>query len=272
MPELPEVETTRRGLAPLISGQRIARICVHNPRLREPVDEAALASLTRHSFATPTRRGKYLWLHSDDPHKSLLVHLGMSGSLRVNPADTPRKPHDHIEIFLDNHSVLRLHDPRRFGMMNVHDPAHPPPALLKLGAEPLDADFTPAYLLEHLRGRSAAVKTRLMDQHVVVGVGNIYASEALFLAGIDPRRPARTVKLPESKRLVDAIQHILARAIAVGGTTLRDFQHSDGQPGYFQQTLNVYGHSGEPCPRCRTPLHSSLIGGRNSVYCPKCQK
>ena len=272
MPELPEVETTRRGLAPLINGRRIRRIAVHNPALRQQVERDALPVLENRLFTMPARRGKYLWLHTDHAQHSLLVHLGMSGSLRVNSADTPRKPHDHIEIFLDNASVLRLHDPRRFGLFALCDPTHPPAYLQKLGAEPLDADFTSAYLWQQLRGRSSTIKTRLMDQSVVVGVGNIYASEALFLAGIDPRRAARTLTPADAARLVDAVKTVLARAIAAGGTTLRDFLHSDGQPGYFQQTLNVYGQAGQPCPHCRAPLASAVIGGRSSVFCENCQK
>lgn len=272
MPELPEVETTRRGLEPLIRTHRIANIAVHNPNLRQPVDIKTLNTLKNATFTHTARRGKYLWLHTDHARKSLLIHLGMSGSLCVNPPNTARKPHDHVEITLDNQHILRLHDPRRFGMIQCHDPAHPPEYLRKLGVEPLDAAFTARYLHDHLRGRQSAVKTRLMDQSVVVGVGNIYASEALFLAGIHPARPARSLSIHDSERLVAAIQHILAKAIDVGGTTLRDFVHSDGRPGYFQQTLNVYGRRGQPCPNCQTPLENSLIGGRNSVYCPKCQK
>lgn len=272
MPELPEVETTRRGLEPLIRGRRIAHIAVHNPKLRQPVDSAALQNLTGAIFTHTSRRGKYLWLHTDRPQHSLLIHLGMSGSLRVNPPDTLRKTHDHIEIRLDNGHILRLHDPRRFGMINLHNPATPPDFLQKLGVEPLDDAFNPQYLLASMRGRSIAVKTRLMDQAVVVGVGNIYASESLFLAGIHPERPARTLKIAESERLTQTVKQTLARAIDVGGTTLRDFVHSDGQPGYFQQTLNVYGQAGKPCPRCGTTLQSSQIGGRSSVWCPRCQK
>lgn len=272
MPELPEVETTRRGLEPLIQGRQIYSIAIHNARLRQPVDSASLLALQGARFTAPARRGKYLWLHTDRPEASLLVHLGMSGSLRVNPENMPRKQHDHIEITLDNRHVLRLHDPRRFGMLNVHNPATPPDYLQQLGPEPLDDAFHAPYLLAQMKGRSSAIKTRLMDQTVVVGVGNIYASEALFISGIDPRRAASTLKKAEAERLVAAVKAILARAIAVGGTTLRDFVHSDGSPGYFQQTLNVYGKSGQACPHCGTILESAQIGGRNTVYCKKCQK
>ncbi|MDO5090891.1 MAG: bifunctional DNA-formamidopyrimidine glycosylase/DNA-(apurinic or apyrimidinic site) lyase [Cardiobacteriaceae bacterium] len=272
MPELPEVETTRRGLAPLIENRQIAHITIHNPRLRHPVDQTRLHALKNARFTTPARRGKYLWLHTDRPEESLLIHLGMSGSLRVNPPRTPRKTHDHIEITLDNQHILRLHDPRRFGMLNVENPNAPPAYLQTLGAEPLSDTFTPAYLLAHMQGRESAIKTRLMNQNIVVGVGNIYASEALFKSGIDPRRPAKTLNINEAETLVAAVKTILTHAIAVGGTTLRDFIHSDGSPGYFQQTLNVYGKSGQPCPQCQTPLASAQIGGRTTTYCPNCQR
>lgn len=272
MPELPEVETTRRGLEPLIRGRRIRAIDVHNPRLRQPVNLPALRELANARFTALARRGKYLWLHTDRAQHSLLVHLGMSGSLRVNPDDSPRKIHDHIEIRLDNATRVRLHDPRRFGMLNVYNPDDPPAFLLSLGAEPLDDTFNAAYLLRHLHRKSSAIKIRLMDQAVVVGVGNIYASEALFLSGIDPRRPAHTIAEHEAEKLVAAVKGVLTRAINVGGTTLRDFVHSDGSPGYFQQTLNVYGRAGEPCPQCAAPLASTTIGGRTTVHCLHCQR
>lgn len=272
MPELPEVETTRRGLEPLLAARRIQDIAVHNPRLRQAVDIPALHALRGATFTHGERRGKYLWLHTDRAQQSLLIHLGMSGSLRVNPPEQARKTHDHIEIFLDNRHILRLHDPRRFGMMQCADPTHPPEYLQKLGVEPLDDAFHATYLHERLHARKSAVKICLMDQSLVVGVGNIYASEALFLAGIRPTRAAQSISLPESAAIVENVKKILAHAIAVGGTTLRDFVHSDGRPGYFQQTLNVYGRHNLPCPRCQTPLCSDIIGGRSTVWCAHCQQ
>lgn len=272
MPELPEVETTRRGLEPLLHARQITDTAVHNAALRHPVDHNALRALHGARFTHAERRGKYLWLHTDRVQSSLLVHLGMSGSLRVNPCGEARKTHDHIEIFLDNGHVLRLHDPRRFGFMNCCNPACPPDFLRKLGVEPLDEAFNAAYLHRHMQKRSTAVKIRLMDQSVVVGVGNIYACEALFAAGIHPGRVAGSLGENDCERLVAAVKHILHQAITVGGTTLRDFVHSDGRPGYFQQTLNVYGRSGKPCPHCADSLQSGIIGGRNTVWCSRCQQ
>lgn len=271
MPELPEVETTRRGIAPHIEGQRIHAIRARVAKLRQTLDSAALDRLAGCVISHVARRGKHLILHSDDPHRALHIHLGMSGALRIVPADSPRKKHDHVTITLENGQELRLHDPRRFGHVAVIDPLQPPPALATLGAEPLDDAFNGTRLYAQTRGKTAAIKTHIMDQRHIVGVGNIYATEALYASGIHPARRATRLDEVECATLAAAIKHVLQEAIAQGGTTLRDFSQPDGTSGYFAVKLAVYGKSGEPCPRCGTPLAHVTIGGRSSVYCPKCQ-
>ena len=271
MPELPAVETTRRGIAPHIEGQRIRAVHAHVAKLRQPLDSAGLNRLAGHTVTHVARRGKHLILHSDDAHLALHIHLGMSGALRLVAADSPLQKHDHLTITLDNGRELRLHDPRRFGHAAVIDPLQPPPALAALGIEPLDDAFDGARLYVQTRGRTAAIKTHIMDQRHIVGVGNIYASEALFASGIHPARRASSLSTAECTTLAAAIRHVLHEAIAQGGTTLRDFSQPDGTSGYFAVKLAVYGKSGEPCPRCGTTLAQETIGGRSSVYCPKCQ-
>lgn len=271
MPELPEVETTCRGIAPHVTGARVTEVIVRRKDLRQPVSKN-LAAIEGHRIANVWRRSKYLLLGIDDGH-TLLIHLGMSGSLRVLSPSTAWKTHDHVGITLGNGKQLRFHDPRRFGLVLLlgGDPlAHP---LLKdLGPEPLDEGFTAAHLQAACTKRSAAIKLVVMDAKVVVGVGNIYASEALFRAGIHPRTAARRLSKPRLARLVDSIRAVLADAIADGGTTLRDFLNSDGQPGYFKQRLFVYERKGEPCRVCGTPIRHAVIGQRSTYWCPKCQK
>lgn len=272
MPELPEVETTRRGLEPLLLGRRITGAVVRNAALRWPVAPELTSRLPGAAITAVGRRAKYLLLTTGHGH--LLLHLGMSGSLRVLPAGTPPLKHDHVDILLDDGQCLRLRDPRRFGSILYagDDPASH--ALLRnLGPEPLETDARAlgAHLHAASRSRRAAVKLFLMDASVVVGVGNIYASEALFRAGIRPGKPAAGLSRPAYMRLAAVIQAVLAEAIAAGGTTLRDFSNSDGLPGYFAQELAVYGRTGAPCRACTTPIREQRLGQRSTFWCPVCQ-
>ena len=271
MPELPEVETTRRGIAPHVEGRRVTRVVVRQRRLRWPVPRALQRELTGRTVKSVGRRAKYLLLGTDAG--TAILHLGMSGSLRLVPADSPPGPHDHVEHQLDDGNCLRLTDPRRFGALlwTRADPARHP-LLRDLGPEPFDAAFNGAYLYRRARGRRLAVKNFLMDSHTVAGVGNIYANEALFLAGIHPARPAGRVSARRYERLAQSVRDILQQAIAQGGTTLRDFVGGDGRPGYFRQTLRVYGRAGQPCPVCNTRLRVTHIGQRSTFYCPRCQR
>ena len=271
MPELPEVETTRRGIAPHLVGARIREVIVRRRDLRQPIPKD-LATIEGRRFTTARRRSKYLLLGIDDG-STLLVHLGMSGSLRLIPPAEPWKLHDHLGITLDNGKQLRFHDPRRFGLVLrlVGDPMQHP-LLAALGPEPLGDEFTSEQLAIVCAKRSAAIKLVIMDAKVVVGVGNIYASEALFRAGILPRTQAKRLSKPRLAKLVAAIREVLADAIRAGGTTLRDFLHSDGEPGYFRQQLYVYERKGQPCRVCGTPIRHAVIGQRSTYWCPKCQR
>jgi formamidopyrimidine-DNA glycosylase len=273
MPELPEVETTRRGLEPLLVARRITGAVVRNATLRWPVAPELTTRLPGSRIDAVARRAKYLVLATGQGH--LLLHLGMSGSLRVLPAGTPATKHDHVDILLDDGQCLRLRDPRRFGsiLFAGDDPAQHA-LLAHLGPEPLDLDAAAlgAHLHAASRGRRAAVKLFLMDAGVVVGVGNIYASEALFRAGIRPGKTASSLTRPAFVRLATAVQAVLAEAIAAGGTTLRDFSNSDGLPGYFAQELNVYARAGAPCRQCATPIREQRLGQRSTFWCPVCQR
>lgn len=271
MPELPEVETTRRGIAPHLETHRIRAITARVAKLRQPLDSAELNRISGHAITRVERRGKHLILHSDRLDLALHIHLGMSGALRIVPAVSPAKKHDHVIIALDNGDELRLHDPRRFGHVALIDPTRPPASLANLGDEPLDDTFNGARLYTQTRGKTSAIKTHIMNQRHLTGVGNIYATEALFASGIHPARAAATLTRADCDRLADAIKAVLQAAIAQGGTTLRDFTQPDGTHGYFAQTLNAYGRSGEPCPRCGRLLHNMTLGGRSTVYCPHCQ-
>jgi formamidopyrimidine-DNA glycosylase len=269
VPELPEVETTRRGIAPHLLGRRVAGWQVRNAALRWPV--VMPEDIRGQRVTAVDRRGKYLLISLE--RGAIIVHLGMSGSLRVVPAATAPGKHDHVDVLLDSQRVLRLNDPRRFGSIHwqpASDPCHW--LLAGLGVEPLSEDFTGAYLKRAARNRRVCVKNLLMDGHVVVGVGNIYASEALFMARIRPTLQARRVTLVSYERLADAVRDVLQRAIEMGGTTLRDFVNQDGQPGYFRQSLYVYGRDGLPCRLCGTVLKGLRLGQRASVFCPNCQR
>ncbi len=275
MPELPEVETTRRGLEPHVVGRAIERVVLRRPDLRWPIPPEVAAQLPGQRIAAIRRRAKYLLL--DTAAGSALLHLGMSGSLRVLPATTVPGAHDHVDLLLSPSRgqasrVLRFNDPRRFGCL-LWQPAGQTHELLRdLGPEPLSDDFDGDYLFERSRGRSAPVKTFLMDQRVVVGVGNIYAAEALFAAGISPLRAAGRISRGRYAGLAAEVRRILAHAIARGGTTLRDFIAPDGAPGYFEQELAAYGREGQPCTRCGRPLKHASVGQRATVWCGHCQR
>ena len=271
MPELPEVETTRRGIEPHVTGARIQEIIVKRYDLRQPVSET-IPALEGRVISSVTRRSKYLLLAIDDA-STLLIHLGMSGSLRVIAPSDAWKKHDHVGILLANGKQLRFHDPRRFGLvlrLTERDPmTHP--LLKSLGPEPLEGAFTPAYLKAACAKRSAAIKLVIMDAKVVVGVGNIYASEALFRAGIRPQTQANKLSKPRLEKLVTSVREVLSAAILEGGTTLRDFLNSDGEPGYFKQRLFVYEWKGKPCRVCGTPIRHAVLGQRSTYWCPSCQ-
>ena len=269
MPELPEVETTMRGLSPHVVGQEVTSVVLRRPDLRFPI-APEISSLSGSVIRGLSRRAKYLLMHFD--HGSAVWHLGMSGSMRVFPVATPLRPHDHVDLVLSSDRVLRFNDPRRFGSLLWTPPDVEHPLLAGLGPEPLSPSFTGSYLWKLSRGRRVRVKPFLMQQDVVVGVGNIYVTEALFLAGISPRRAAGSVSLAAYERIVAAIQSVLSSAIEVGGTSLKDFITPDGARGYFTQSLQVYGRGGEPCVRCGTRLRSAVLGQRASVWCPSCQK
>jgi|SRR5450432_3192980 len=270
MPELPEVETTRRGIAPYLIGQRVTCLVIRQPRLRWPIPPVLRRKLPGEKIENVQRRAKYLLVHTGAG--TALLHLGMSGSLRILAADAPFGAHDHFDWRLDSGRILRYTDPRRFGCLLWQAPGKIHPLLADLGPEPLSTDFDGAYLWKMSRGRSAPVKTFLMDQKIVVGAGNIYAAEALFAAGIHPRRAAGSVSLVRYERLADEIRRVLAHAITRGGTTLRDFISPDGVPGYFAQELFVYGRTGEPCKVCGTPIRAIMLGQRSTFYCPHCQR
>ena len=275
MPELPEVETTRAGLAPHLEGRRVRSVLLRRPDLRWPIPPEVGEYLPGQRIVAVRRRAKYLLL--DTATGSALLHLGMSGSLRLLPATVPVRAHDHVDFLLAGSAgkpgrVLRFNDPRRFGCLLWQAPGETHELLRGLGPEPLSQAFDGDYLFARSRGRSAPVKAFLMDQKVVVGVGNIYAAEALFAAGISPLRAAGKVSRERYVVLADEVKRVLAQAIARGGTTLRDFLAPDGAPGYFEQELAAYGRGGEPCPRCGRPLKQAMIGQRASVWCGHCQR
>lgn len=270
MPELPEVETTRRGIEPYVVGKTVTRVIVRNPRLRWRVPAKLARELPGHVIQSVSRRGKYLLLTT--VAGTAILHLGMSGSLRVVACKHPADKFDHVDIVLDSGDCLRLRDPRRFGALlwTRENPLHHK-LLKELGPEPLAPDFRGDYLHGKLRGRRRGIRDALLDSHLIAGIGNIYANEALFAAGIRPARRAGKITRSEYNRLAEAIQETLTRALRAGGTTLRDFRASDGKPGYFQLSLNVYGRDDEPCHNCQTPIRAKRLGQRTAFYCPKCQ-
>ena len=269
MPELPEVETTRRGIAPHLEGSLLRGAIVRQPLLRYRVTPGLSSSLKGRTVRRVSRRGKYLLLETGEG--GLILHLGMSGSLRVLPAGTPPGPHDHVDILFGDR-CLRLRDPRRFGLVLWTKGAPQEHSLLRnLGPEPLGNSFSGDYLQRIGRSRHIPIKNLIMESRVVVGVGNIYASEALFAAGIHPRRPTDRISAARYGTLVAAIRQVLSRAIHHGGTTLRDFVQEDGRPGYFRHELRVYDREGQPCPVCGSTVRRLVIGQRSTFYCPRCQ-
>ena len=270
MPELPEVETTRRGVEPHSAGRTVVAVVVRDSRLRWPVSDDLPDQITGQCIVAVERRAKYLLFRLD--RGSLMVHLGMSGSLRVVPADQPAAVHDHIDVCLAGGHCLRYNDPRRFGSFFYLPAGESHPLLDSLGPEPLSAAFTGELLYRLSRRRKSPVKVFIMDGKVVVGVGNIYANEALFLSGIRPDRAAGRISRVRYERLAENIKQVLTYAINRGGTTLRDFVGGDGKPGYFAQELQVYGRQGEPCKTCGAPLREQRLGQRTTVYCVSCQR
>jgi formamidopyrimidine-DNA glycosylase len=270
MPELPEVETTRLGLLPRLQGRILKRVVVRNSSLRWPVPDDLESQLAGHALRGLTRRGKYLLFNFGATTQ--IVHLGMSGSLRFAEPDEPAALHDHIDWLFDDGTTLRLRDPRRFGAVLWTDDVARHPLLAHLGPEPLTPAFDAAYLHAQCQRRSAAIKQVIMDAQVVVGVGNIYASESLFHAGVRPATAARRLSRPACARLVAAIRQVLTAAIAAGGSSLRDYVHSSGELGYFQLQTRVYDREGLPCKTCATPIRRMVQGQRASYYCPVCQR
>lgn len=270
MPELPEVETTRRGIEPHILNRRIARLTVRDGRLRWPVTAAMPDQLQDQKILATQRRSKYLLLQLE--RGVLIIHLGMSGSLRVLLDDPTPGKHDHLDLELDNGVRLRYNDPRRFGAwLYTEAPIDEHDLMAHLGPEPLSDAFDADYLFNYSRKRKTKIKSFIMDARVVVGVGNIYANEALFMAGVYPHKQTGRISKAECERLVDTIKQVLALAISQGGTTLRDFVGGDGKPGYFAQSLNVYGRAGLRCKRCATLIREMRTSNRSSCYCPTCQ-
>jgi formamidopyrimidine-DNA glycosylase len=271
VPELPEVETTRRGIEPHVLGRTVRKVIVREPRLRWPIPAALARSLSGQHIDAIERRAKYLLFRT--AAGTAILHLGMSGSLRIVPSGTAPETHDHVDIALDSSQTLRLRDPRRFGCLlwTRADPLRHK-LLSDLGPEPLDDALDGDYLFEQSRGRRGPIKTFIMNSHIVVGVGNIYASESLFLAGIHPARPAGRISRERYEALADAIKQVLAEAIAEGGTTLRDFVREDGQPGYFRIKLRVYERDAGECVRCGGTVRRRVIGQRASYFCPACQR
>jgi len=270
MPELPEVETTRRGLLPHLVGRRVRAVKVRNASLRWPVPRDLARRLRGEEVLDIRRRAKYLLVDFRRGH--LLVHLGMSGRLTLVAPEAPARKHDHVDIQLEGSRTLRYTDPRRFGtILWLESPAEGHALLKDLGVEPLGPEFTGEALHRRARGRKVSVKQFLMDGGIVTGVGNIYASEALFHAGIHPRRAAGRISTRRWDRLAGAVRATLERALEAGGSTLRDFASAEGRPGYFQHRHAVYGREGKPCPACRTPIRSLRQGQRATFFCPKCQ-
>ncbi len=271
MPELPEVETTVRGLTPHLQGRFFTLIDIRQPKLRWPVPPDLNRRLCQRPILKVGRRGKYLLLETS--HGTLIIHLGMSGSLRISGPETELRKHDHAVFHLDDGKHLIFHDPRRFGaLLWTERSAGEHPLLKSLGLEPFDDRFNGIWLHQKARRSRGTIKSLIMNQKIVVGVGNIYANEALFLAGIQPGRIAKTVARKRYERLCLAIRQVLSEAIDQGGTTLRDFTDEKGQPGYFQLALNVYGKSDQPCLSCGNRIRTVKIGQRTSFYCPRCQR
>ncbi len=271
MPELPEVETTRLGISPHISGKRVKHVIIRQAKLRWPISPGLKKALPGQKILSVTRRGKYLLLNAT--RGTVIIHLGMSGSLKLAVSSEAPKKHDHVDIIFNNNLILRLHDPRRFGaVLWTTKQSLKHPLLESLGPEPLDDEFNTDYLFQRSRKRKVAIKSFIMNSKIVVGVGNIYASEALFKSGIWPTKAAGEISKTRYQRLVNAIKEVLNAAIAEGGTTLRDFTNGEGKPGYFQQKLLVYGRAGEPCTVCNKIIKHSQQNQRATYFCSRCQQ
>jgi formamidopyrimidine-DNA glycosylase len=270
MPELPEVETSRRGIAPWIEHRKVCAVIVRDRRLRWPVPADIDTKLPGQQIRGVRRRAKYLLL--DTAAGTAMLHLGMSGSVRIIDSDEPAGKHDHIDICFDNGKALRFRDPRRFGSLLWAEKPFEHELLRHLGPEPLSGEFDGAYLWQKSRGRKVSIKQFIMNATVVVGVGNIYASEALFRAGIHPKRKAGRISTERMALLAEVIKSVLEQAIEAGGTTLRDFHGGDGEPGYFKQQLDVYDRDGMPCRQCKNPISVFVLGQRSTYYCKACQR
>ncbi len=276
MPELPEVETTKRGIQPHLEGRVITSLIVRQPKLRWPIPDEVVSKTIGQTILGVSRRGKYIGIHT--AKGTVIIHLGMSGSLYLVEKNTPPLFHDHVDIHLNNDQWLRYTDPRRFGSILWHEKGSDTtnwlthPLLINLGPEPLTDDFNFEYFNLKAKGKKQAIKMFIMDSKQVVGVGNIYANEALFLAGIHPHKPAGTVERKQFMLLVECIKNVLSKAIEQGRTTLKDFVGGDGKPGYFKQSLSVYGRAGEVCVNCSSILEETRLGQRSTVFCPQCQK
>lgn len=270
MPELPEVETTCSAIRTALVNKKIEKIIVRQPQLRWPIDLKAMKRLHNQPISAVNRRAKYILIQF--PIGTLIIHLGMSGRLCLLNKDTQAVKHDHIDWQLNDDLMLRYHDPRRFGAVLWAKDLNHIKQLQHLGPEPLSLDFNASYLFEKTQKARCPIKALIMNQKIVVGVGNIYAVESLFLAKINPLRPSKTLSSQECTALVTTIQSVLKKAIQQGGTTLKDFYQANGQPGYFSQELNVYGHEGQPCKACKTPIIQTRLQNRATCYCPKCQK
>ncbi|MDX1900953.1 MAG: bifunctional DNA-formamidopyrimidine glycosylase/DNA-(apurinic or apyrimidinic site) lyase [Gammaproteobacteria bacterium] len=270
MPELPEVETTLRGIQPFIQNHTVTQVIVRHTNLRWPIPKNLKKLIEGRIISQLKRRGKYLLFETKSG--TLLIHLGMSGSLRILTQQSAPKKHDHVDLVFDNEIILRYSDPRRFGAILWAEHSDQHPLLKSLGIEPLERQFNSQYLLEVAKGKKTSIKSFIMNHKIVVGIGNIYATEALFRAGIHPQTAAGKIDAAHMHQLVQAIQWILRKAIKQGGTTLKDFSQSDGKPGYFSQHLKVYGRAGMPCEKCGTILKACRLGQRNTVFCVSCQK
>ncbi|MBT3309736.1 MAG: bifunctional DNA-formamidopyrimidine glycosylase/DNA-(apurinic or apyrimidinic site) lyase [Gammaproteobacteria bacterium] len=273
MPELPEVETTRRGIEPASLNQSVTRVVIRQRSLRWPIPEGVEEEVTGITFKQITRQAKYLLLKSEKG--TLIIHLGMTGTLRVLEGNPAAEKHDHVDLHLSNGMMLRFRDPRRFGaVLWTTEPIEQHPLIASLGIEPVGAttvDQISDHLYQKSRGRKVSIKAFIMDQKVITGVGNIYACESLFLSGIHPKRSCGSTSKQRYRQLAEAIQNRLNEAIRQGGTTLQDFRNSEGKPGYFQQQLSVYGREDEPCPQCDSPIKRITQNRRSSWYCPQCQ-
>jgi len=270
MPELPEVETTLRGIEPHILGKKITDVIIRNRSLRWPIPAALKTNLVQQILKQINRRGKYLLLVTDNG--TAILHLGMSGSLRINDINTTAEKHDHVDIVFENNKILRFRDPRRFGcLLWTNKPAEQHKLISVMGPEPLSDSFNAEYLFEKSRGKKSTVKSFIMDSKVVTGVGNIYASEALFSAGILPTRQAGRISKARYQRLAQSIKDVLKKAISQGGTTLKDFTREDGQPGYFKQSLKVYDRAGQDCINCGNTIKQKTLNQRSTYYCSHCQ-